>query len=47
MSLQLMTHMFITSYEQIINFARHEYERVGVFRIMMISLIQKLKPLEK
>ena len=31
-----------TSSERIITFARHEYERVGVFRIRMRSLVQKL-----
>ena len=30
------------SAEQIITFARHEYERVGVFKIKMRSLAQKL-----
>ena len=31
-----------TSYEQKIKLARHEYGRVGVFRIKMRSLVQKL-----
>ena len=32
----------LTSFEQIITFARHEYGRVEVFRIKMRSLVQKL-----
>ena len=31
-----------TNSEQIINFARHEYEGVGLFRIKVRSLVQKL-----
>ena len=36
-----------TSSEQKLTFARHDYGRVGVFRIKMRSLVQKLKPLKK
>ena len=35
------SHVYTYS-EQLINFARHEYGRVGVFRINMRSLAQKL-----
>ena len=35
-------HVYNTNSEQIITFARHEYGRVGVFRIKMRSLVQKL-----
>ena len=35
------------SYEQMATVTRQEYGRVGVFRIKMRSLVQKLKPLEK
>ena len=31
-----------TNSEQIITFATHEYERVGVFKIKIKSLVQKL-----
>ena len=31
-----------TSFDQMITFARHEYGRVGVFRIKIRSLVQKL-----
>ena len=30
-----------TTFEQIINFARHDYEQVGVFKIKMKLLVQK------
>ena len=36
-----------TNNEQKTTFARHEYGRVGVFRIKISSLLPKLKPLEK
>ena len=32
----------LTSFEQKITFARHEYGKAGVFRIKMKSLVQKL-----
>ena len=36
-----------TNNEQKTTFARHEYGRVGVFRIKISSLLPKLQPLEK
>ena len=42
----LLNHLFEKSSERILIFARHEYGRVGVFRIKMHSLVQKLKPLK-
>ena len=36
-----------TNSEQKITFSRHEYGQIGVFRNKMISLVQKLQPLEK
>ena len=39
-------HVLI-SFEQKITFARHENGRVGVFRMKMRTLVQKLQPLEK
>ena len=36
----------LTSSEVILTFARHDYGLVGVFRIMMRSLVQKLYPTE-
>ena len=36
-----------TGSEQTINFARHKHGRVGISRIKMGSLVQKLLPLEK
>ena len=41
-SIQLMNPMFKTSFKQILTFARHEHGRVGIFRIKMRSLVQKL-----
>ena len=41
-SLQLLNNTFIQNSEQIITFARHKYRRVGVFRIKIRSLVQKL-----
>ena len=32
----------MTSSEQKLNYARHDYGRVGVFRIKIRSLVQKL-----
>ena len=34
-------------YEQKITFARHDYGRIGVFRIQMRSFVQELQPLKK
>ena len=36
-----------TSFEEKITFSRNDYGQVGVFRIKMRSLVQKLQPLEK
>ena len=36
-----------TNNEQKTRFARHEFGRVGVFRIKISSLLPKLQPLEK
>ena len=37
----------LSNYGEKITFARYEYGQVGVFRIKIRSLVQKLQPLEK